>query len=106
MSNSVTGSSIFSLMFSWAGIWGDLGLLGLGAYLLIWSRVWRRVCLDDLSRFFVINVFVYGLVFAWLEEPCYMLLVVSFLGIRWQELSLEAGTADEPADSHAHPVAS
>jgi hypothetical protein len=88
ISNSKTGSSFFSLMFSWAGIWGDLGLIGLGAYLFAWAIIWRYICLSDLSRFIVINIFIYGFVFAWLEEPGYMLLVVSLLGLHWQQLNL------------------
>jgi hypothetical protein len=28
VSNPKTGSSMFSLLFSWSGVWGDLGLLG------------------------------------------------------------------------------
>jgi hypothetical protein len=78
-------SSMFSPLFGWAGIWGDLGFLGLGSFIYIWSVVWRRLCLDDVSRFFVLSVFVFGLIFSQMEEPGYMLYLVSIIGLRWQE---------------------
>ncbi len=78
-------SSMFSPMFGWAGIWGDLGFLGLGSFIYIWSVVWRRLCCDDLSRFLVITVFVFGLIFSQMEEPGYMLYVAMIIGLRWQE---------------------
>ena len=84
LSNAKTGSSMFSLMFSWAGIWGDLGFLGLGAYLYLWFLVWRQVCLDNLSKFFLITVWIFGVIFSWMEEPGYMLFVVSLIGLEWQ----------------------
>jgi hypothetical protein len=78
-------SSMFSPLFSWAGIWGDLGFIGLGAYLYLWFLVWCFVCKDDFSRFLVFCVFTFGLVFSQMEEPGYMLFVVSLIGLRWQE---------------------
>lgn len=83
--SAVSGSSMWSLTFSWAGIWGDLGLLGLVAYLCLWVFVWYRLCLDDLSKFFVITILMFGAIFNWIEEPGYMLFVASILGMRWQE---------------------
>lgn len=85
LSNPETGSSVWSLMFSWAGVWGDLGLVGLATYLLLWWFVWRKFCLDDLSKFFLITILVFGITFSWMEEPGYMLFVVSLIGLRWQE---------------------
>ena len=78
-------SSMFSPLFGWAGIWGDLGLLGLGTYIYIWSIVWRKLCFDDVSKFLVINVFVFGLVFTQMEEPGYMVYVAFIIGLRWQQ---------------------
>ena len=78
------GSSMFAPFVGWAAIWGDLGFLGLGAYLYLASLVWRRICLDDLSRYLVLTVFVVGLIFTQMEEPGYMLFVASLIGIQWQ----------------------
>lgn len=86
MSHSITGSSMFSLFFSWSGIWGDLGIAGLLVYLYLWYLVWKKVCIDDLSRFLVITILVLGGIFSWMEEPGYMLFVICIIGIRWQEI--------------------
>lgn len=89
LSNALTGSSMFSLTFSWAGVWGDLGLLGLGAYLYLWFLVWRQ-CLDNLSKFLLITVLIFGGVFSWLEEPGYMLFIAILIGFQWQEHQIKA----------------
>jgi acyl dehydratase len=47
--------------------------------------VWRRLCFDDVSRFFVLSVFVFGLVFSQMEEPGYMLYVTLIIALQWQE---------------------
>ncbi|MBD2605347.1 hypothetical protein H6G81_12570 [Scytonema hofmannii FACHB-248] len=88
-SNSITGSSMYSLLFSWAGIWGDLGFLGLGVYLYLWFLVWNYICLDKVSKFFLITVFVAGLIFSWMEEPAFMLFVASLIGLQWQKHQAE-----------------
>lgn len=78
-------SSMFSPLFGWVGIWGDLGLLGLGAYLYLSLLIWHKLCLDDLSRFFVLTIFVFGFIFSQLEEPGYMMFVAALISLKWQE---------------------
>lgn len=87
ISNSRTGSSMFSLMFSWAGIWGDLGFLGLFSYLGLWFVIWKNICIDIMSKYLVLTVLIFGWVFAWIEEPNYIVFVVSLIGIRFQEIT-------------------
>ncbi|MEB3219549.1 MAG: hypothetical protein VKN72_25390 [Nostocales cyanobacterium 94392] len=82
-------SSFFSPLWGWAAIWGDLGFLGLGAYLYLCSIVWQRICLDDFSRFMMLSVLLFGLIFTQMEEPGYMMSVASLLGLRWQEIQIE-----------------
>ena len=82
-------SSMFSPLFGWAGIWGDFGFLGLGSFLYIWFVVWRRICVNDISRFFVLTICAFGLVFSQMEEPGYMLYVSSLMGIMWHERQCE-----------------
>lgn len=77
-------SSMFSPFFGWAGIWGDLGLLGLGTYLYLSFLVWHRLCLDNLSQFFLLTIFVFGLIFTQMEEPGYMLFMAILIGLQWQ----------------------
>jgi hypothetical protein len=84
-------STMFSPFFGWAGIWGDLGFLGLGAYLYLGSIVWRRLCLSDMFRFLLLTVFVFGLVFTQMEEPGYMLFVATLIGLQWHEQQQRSG---------------
>jgi hypothetical protein len=79
-------TTMFSPLFSWIGIWGDLGFLGLGAYLYIWYVVWCRLCLEDFSKLMVLTVFVFGLIFTQIEEPGYMLTVTFLISLRWHEV--------------------
>ena len=81
-------STLYSPFFGWAGIWGDLGLVGLGTYLYLASIVWRNLCLDDLSKYFMLIVFVVGLIFTQMEEPGFMLFVALLIGLQWQEKNL------------------
>jgi len=78
-------SSMYSPLFGWAGIWGDLGLLGLGTYLYLCGVVWFRLCWDDLARFTLLTVVIFGLIFSQLEEPGYMLFVFGLIGLHWQQ---------------------
>jgi hypothetical protein len=80
-----SGSTMFLPFFGWAGIWGDLGFLGLGAYLYLGSIVWGRLCLDKCSQFLLLTVFAFGLIFTQMEEPGYMLFIATLLGLQWQE---------------------
>ena len=78
-------SSMFSPLFGWAGIWGDLGFLGLGAYLWLGWIVWHHICLNNICRFLVLTVFVFGLIFSQMEEPGYMLSVAAIIALQWHE---------------------
>jgi hypothetical protein len=79
------GTSFFSPFWGWAGIWGDFGFLGLGAYLYLSSILWRRLCLDNLSRFLLLTVAICGFIFTQMEEPAYMIYIASLIGLRWQQ---------------------
>ncbi len=82
-------SSLFSPLFGWAGIWGDLGFLGLGAYSYMTFLVWRDICVTDLSKYLMLTVFVFGLIFSQLEEPGYTLFVASMIGLNWQDVKIK-----------------
>ncbi|MEJ2199904.1 MAG: hypothetical protein P8X63_02655 [Desulfuromonadaceae bacterium] len=94
LSNSETGSSIFSLMFSWAGIFGDYGFLGLIIYLYLWFLVWRHFCRTMTTKFLLLTVFIFGMVFSWMEEPGYILLVISLICLQWQKGFREEDSAE------------
>lgn len=102
--NSYLDSSFFSPFWGFAGIWGDVGLLGLGVYVGLWWLLWTRVCLDDLSRFLVLNVLVNGFIFTTMEEPGFMLTIAVLLGLRWHELNPRpAGAAAATRWARANP---
>ncbi len=81
-------SSFFAPFWGWAGIWGDLGFLGLAAYLYLAYIVWRRICVDDFCKFTMLTVFICGFIFTQLEEPGYMLSMAMLIGVRWHELQI------------------
>ena len=82
-------STFFSPFFGWAAIWGDLGFLGLGVYFYLSFLLWRYVCLDQISKFFLLTIFVFGLIFTWLEEPAYMVFLAVLLGLHWHDVMEE-----------------
>jgi hypothetical protein len=84
-----SGSSLFSPIFGWAGIWGDLGLLGLGAYLYLCYLVWKHFGLTNQLKVTLLSVFIMGLIFTQMEEPGYMLSISYILGLSWQERRLD-----------------
>lgn len=83
-----TGSSLFSPVFGWAGIWGDLGLLGLGAYMYLASLIWQ-LGVDNSLKITLLATLVLGFVFTQLEEPGYMLFLSMLLGLAWHERRLK-----------------
>ncbi|NJK29881.1 MAG: hypothetical protein HC851_01450 [Acaryochloris sp. RU_4_1] len=78
-------SSMFSPLFGWAGIWGDLGILGLGAYLYLSFLIWTNICSGNISRLLVLSAFVFGCILSQLEEPAYMMFLAAIVGLEWHE---------------------
>ena len=83
------GSSVFSPIFGWAGIWGDLGFLGLSAYVYISFVVWQNFALDNSLKITLLSILVMGFIFTQLEEPGYMISVAMILGLAWQKRRLK-----------------
>jgi hypothetical protein len=69
VSNSVTGSSLYSQFFSWGGVFGDLGLFGLLALVGILLVVFSIPSVS--ARLLLIYYFLAGFLFIWLEEPAF-----------------------------------
>lgn len=78
-------STIFFPLFTWAGLWGDFGIVGLAIYIYLGFVVWHRVCVDDLGRFMVMSTIVLGFILTQMEEPGHMLTIAMLLGLRWHE---------------------
>ena len=83
------GSSLFSPIFGWSGIWGDLGFLGLGTYLYLGYLVWKYFCTNDILRVTLLSIFVMGCIFTQMEEPGYMISITFLLGLPWHERRLK-----------------
>ncbi|PPJ63646.1 hypothetical protein [Cuspidothrix issatschenkoi] len=84
-----SGSSLFTPIFGWAGIWGDLGLLGVGAYLFLCHLAWQHFGLDDSLKVTLLAVLVFGFIFTQMEEPGFMLSIALIIGLAWQERRLK-----------------
>ena len=82
-------STLFSPVFGWAGIWGDLGLLGIVAYLFLGYLAWKHFSLDDSLKVSLLAVLVMGFIFTQMEEPGFMLSIALILVLPWQERRLQ-----------------
>ena len=69
LTNSVTGSSMFSFYFSYAGIIGDFGLIGFIVLLLGYFLILGRKCESKFTKLIFIFFFLHGFIFQWIEEP-------------------------------------
>jgi hypothetical protein len=76
-------SSVFLPLFSWAGVLGDIGIIGFLVYIYLFWFVYRKFCKDDVSKILLISIFVFGWVFEWMEEPNFMLYTIAIIGQRW-----------------------
>jgi hypothetical protein len=83
------GSTMFSPFWGWVGIWGDLGVLGLGAYLYLGYLTWRHFGWNDILKVNILNVFVLGFIFTQMEEPGYMIFMAFMFGLSWQERQIQ-----------------
>jgi hypothetical protein len=88
-------STMFTPFWGWAGIWGDLGYLGLGAYLYLAYLTWQNFCWNDTLKVTILNVFILGFIFTQMEEPGYMIFIAFMLGLSWQEKRLKNNTSRE-----------
>lgn len=79
ISNSITGSSLFSLFFSYAGLWGDVGFVGFFFYFSCWYYIWKQLAITGPQKFLLLSLFVFGGTFAYLEEPSLTLFLVSII---------------------------
>jgi hypothetical protein len=80
---SAKQSSLFNPFFSWAGVLGDIGIIGFLVYICLLWILYHKYCKDDISKIFLMSIFVFGWIFVWLEEPNFMLYIVAVIGQRW-----------------------
>lgn len=80
------GSSAWSLISSWVGIWGDLGLLGLFGYVLAGFALWRAARRIEpraaqMVRLTLLFTGGLGAVYSYLEEPGLMLVAAAWVAL-------------------------
>ena len=85
-----SGSTLFSPIFGWAGVFGDLGLFGTISYMYMGYIVWKNLCFDDSLKVTLLYIFSLGFIFTQLEEPGYMISVAMLLGLAWHERRLKS----------------
>ena len=89
-SRDVIGTAMYAPLFSWAGLWSELGIVGMASYASLWITVWHRYCLHDFSRLLVMATVVTGLFPGYLEEPSSLLFTTFVIGLWWHEERLRA----------------
>lgn len=78
-------STIYFPLFTWAGVWGDIGIVGFFSYIYLCSIVWLKICVDKFGYFLLLSSAVLGCILTQIEEPGHMLTLACLLGIRWHE---------------------
>lgn len=78
-------STIYFPLFTWAGIWGDIGIIGFFSYVYLCYIVWQKICVDELGRFLLTSSAILGCVLTQIEEPAHMLTLACLLGMLWHE---------------------
>jgi hypothetical protein len=76
-------STFFSPFWTWAGIWGDIGLLGVATYLYLGYVIWHHLCLDDISKIALLRTGLSGFILTQMEEPGIMLFTVLLIALQW-----------------------
>ena len=99
LARSGTGSSAWSFIFSWAGLWGDLGIAGLTAYLWLAVSVWRSYRPSSARRVNPVRVTILLLgmiaaVYSYLEEPAVTLWAAAWIAYA---LLADTGRPTSPA---------
>jgi hypothetical protein len=79
-------SSVMKGWYSWAGLFGDLGLVGLGLYLWMASQLWLHLKTyrrweTAAARAALVMAGALGMMFNWLEEPGFTLMVALIVGL-------------------------
>jgi hypothetical protein len=81
-----SASSVWSGYSSWLGLFGDLGLAGLGLYAWTAWRIWHELRTRDgwqprVAKSVLLMCALLGALFSWLEEPGFTLLAALVVGL-------------------------
>lgn len=65
-------SSMWSFYFSWASIFGDLGIIGLLTIVALYFKFYKIFCSKTINKYVWAIIVCHGLIFDWLEEPAFV----------------------------------
>lgn len=91
LTNVTTGSSMFTLMFSWSGIYGDLGVLGLVNYLGIIMYIYMQYANSTSSKYLLIISFLFGSISLWFGESIYMITLMIAIVLLYKNITFSKG---------------
>ncbi len=91
LTNVTTGSSMFTLMFSWSGIYGDLGVLGLVNYLGIIMYIYMQYANSTSSKYVLIISFLFGSISLWFGESIYMITLMIAIVLLYKNITFSKG---------------
>jgi hypothetical protein len=97
-------STVYFPLYTWAGIWGDLGFFGLLSYLYLAYVAWRWFCVDDMCKFFMLSTLAFGFILTQMEEPAQVVTVAVLLGLRWHEEQAKRQISVNPRRTLAMPA--
>lgn len=82
-----TGSSLFQMTFSIGGIFGDTGLLSTIIYIVLLRKIFIYDKKSFLNAVVFYTILALGLIFSWLEEPNFILIVILICFIRFKKFN-------------------
>ncbi len=94
LTNSSTGSSVYSMYNSWVAVWGDVGVVGFITYAILWYRTYKAGNDDIGIKLLVFFAVTMGLVFIYLGEPGFTGAVILMIAA-----STRAPRSDHAVDS-------
>lgn len=75
LSNSITGSSMWMMLYTWSGIFGDLGIVGIIIVICGYLSIYRSINSSS-SKIILLYFLVHGLIFQWMDEPVFATFVM------------------------------
>jgi hypothetical protein len=79
LTNSVTGSSAWMMLFSWAGIFGDLGAVGVLVIVAAYRKIYKMSGTSFYGKLMIVLFVLHGCIFQWMDEPVFATVLISLV---------------------------
>lgn len=79
LTNSVTGSSAWMMLFSWAGILGDLGTVGVLVIVAAYRKIYKMSGTSFYGKLMIVLFVLHGCIFQWMDEPVFATVLISLV---------------------------